>query len=49
MKIQRRFRLRLGAIRQHVITEANVDLDQCRHLASLGHDILHVPPQMRNS
>ena len=27
----------LGAIQQHAITWANVDLDQCRHIASQGH------------
>ena len=31
------FRLWLGAVRQQAITWANVDPDQCHHMASLGH------------
>ena len=31
----------LGAIMQHTIIWANVDLDQCPHMASLGHKELN--------
>ena len=34
------FREWLGAVRQQAITWANVDLDLCRHMASLGHNEL---------
>ena len=34
------FRQWLGAIRQQAITWANVDLDPCRHMTSLGHNEL---------
>ena len=35
------FRLWLGAVRQQAITWASVDLDLCRHMASLGHNELN--------
>ena len=42
---QRWFRKWLGAIRQHAITGANVDLDLCSHMMSLGHnESTHFPP-----
>ena len=31
---------RLGAVTQQAITWANVDLDLCRHIPSLGHNEL---------
>ena len=34
------FRWWLGAVRQQAITGTNVDLDPCRHMASLGHSEL---------
>ena len=34
------FRYWLGAVRQQAITWTNVDLDPCRHMASLGHNEL---------
>ena len=39
---QYRFREWLGVDRQQAITWANVDLDPCRHMASLGHSELNV-------
>ena len=30
----------MGAVRQQAITWANVDLDPCRHMTSLGHNEL---------
>ena len=34
------FKYWLGAVRQQAITWANVDSDLCRHMASLGHNVL---------
>ena len=36
----RLMQLGLGAVRQQVITWTKVDLDPCRHMASLGHNEL---------
>ena len=34
----------VGAVRQHAITWANIDLDLCRHMASLGlNELTHLP------